>query len=240
MFGRVDELKPMANKAFCYFFCTGFISVSAYFPLAEKLFLWWQPLARERESRDRFSSRSRRRSLIVISLSSVRASGLLPFAMMFGDCVEYWVELCVCGREMRAELMRFLLRVYLWRISYWRLVECGGCCFVSYRQFRVCPLRWSEYSEAWTEFLIYKLGCEGIISRTLQVFVMFVTARTCVKTLICFSHIFIPLASVSLLRSCESTFSTFGVGSTQVCFAFAVHNVTTDLADNGSCMLLFL
>lgn len=169
MFGRVDELKPMANKTFCYFFCTGFISVSAYFPLAEKLFLWWQPLARERESRDRFSSRSWRRSLIVISLSFVRASGLLPFAMMFGDCVEYRVELCVCGREMRAELMRFLLRVYLWRISYWRLVECGGCCFVLYRQFRVCPLRRSEYSEAWTEFLIYKLGCEGIISRTLQV-----------------------------------------------------------------------
>lgn len=133
LFGRVDELKPMANKKFCYFFCTGFISVSAYFPLAEKLFLWWQPLVRERESRDRFSSRSRRHSLIVISLSFVRASGLLPFAMMLGDCVEYWIELCVDGGEMRAELLRFLLRVYLWRISCWRLVECGGCCFVLYR-----------------------------------------------------------------------------------------------------------
>lgn len=29
------------------------------------------------------------RSLIVISLSFVRASGLLPFVMMLGDCVEY-------------------------------------------------------------------------------------------------------------------------------------------------------
>lgn len=71
-------------------------------------------------------------------------------------------------------------------------------------------------------------------------FVMFVTAHTHVKTLICFSHIFIPLASVSLSRSCKSTFSTFGVGSTQVCFAFDVHIVTTDVADNGLCMLLFL
>lgn len=71
-------------------------------------------------------------------------------------------------------------------------------------------------------------------------FVMFVTAHTHVKTLICFSHIFIPLASVSLSRSCESTFSTFGVGSTRVCFAFDVHIVTTAVADNGSCKLLFL
>lgn len=69
---------------------------------------------------------------------------------------------------------------------------------------------------------------------------MFVTVHTRVKTLICFSHIFIPLASVSLLRSYESTFSTFGVGSTQVRFAIYVQDVTAELSDNGASVLLFL